>query len=378
MSNPEEFSALIEKYQDEKDISIEQHVKRRALGLSAEMQGKFKVYLDQRFWLILRDVVLDRSEENGAKELLAELTQAVGSGSAICPISESVLLELLKQDDPETRQATADLVDSLSCGVTLVHPDQRVAQEIVGVFTKFSEPESYHEPHELVWTKLGYTLGVLHPVIPNVPEDQQVLFQKAVFDTVWDTPLTELLSQVQAPIPSVAQDYEAMAQRINNLNRDHEERLKSYRQAYLDEFRGVLGAHIRVARIYLEDAFERKSGEKVVRSEQEQRAEEDRLLNFFGNLIAKKTGALLMPTLHISSICYAAVRWDKKRRITGNDLFDFQHAQAAVAYCESFFTEGPLQTLLQQHRKEWEADFPCKVFSDVLEAKEWVVSAVGG
>jgi hypothetical protein len=142
-------------------------------------------------------VVPDRSDENGAKELLAQLKRAVREGAPICPISESVLLKLLKQDDLETRQATADLVDSLSCGVTLVHSDQRVAQEIVGVFTKFSEPEQYHEPHELVWTKLGYTLGVLHPVIPQVPDEQKVLLQKAFFDTVWEIPLTELLSQVQ-------------------------------------------------------------------------------------------------------------------------------------------------------------------------------------
>lgn len=371
-------STLIEKYRNDQSTSLDQHVKRRALALSAEVQGKLRIYLDQRFWLILRDVILDRSEEPGAEELLAQLQKAVGDREAICPISESVFLELLKQDDPETRKATAKVVDSLSRGVTLVHADQRTAQEIVGVFTKFSNSESYHDPHELVWTKLSYTLGVLHPTISDVPAEQLLPFQKAFFDTLWDMPLVELLDQAQGPIQSLDQDYEKLAQRINGLNRHHSDSLKSYRQAYLDEFRGILGAHIHVARLYLENAFERQSGQQLFRSQQEQQAEEERLLTFFGNLIAKKAGALLMPTLHVSSICYAAVRYDKKRRLTGNDLFDFQHAQAAVAYCDAFLTEGPLKTLLLQRRKEWEGDFPCAVMSDVLEARNWLAGAVSG
>jgi hypothetical protein len=372
-----DIGLLIEQYRDDQDISLNQHVKRRALELGAEMQQKVRIYLDQRFWLMLRDVILERAEEPGAAELLAQLKRAVVGGVAVCPISESVLLELLKQDDPETRKATAEIVDSLSGGATLVHADQRVAQEIVGVFTKCSDTERYHEPYELVWTKASYALGVLHPTIPDLPEKQQLPIQKAFFDTLWDMPLRELLQQANEPIASIMHDYEGMAERINALNWGHSDNLKSFRQAYLDEFRGTLGAHIHVARLYLDKALERQSGEKLDRSHEEQRAEEERLLTFFGNLISKRAGAVLIPTLHVSSICYAAVRWDKGRRLTGNDLFDFQHAQAAIAYCDAFFTEGPLKTLLQQRRKEWERDFPCAVVSDVFEARRWVASAVG-
>jgi hypothetical protein len=50
MLNRVGIDALIEKHRNDQDISIDQHVKLRALELSAEMQRKLKIYLDQRFF----------------------------------------------------------------------------------------------------------------------------------------------------------------------------------------------------------------------------------------------------------------------------------------------------------------------------------------
>src|SRR6266436_732870 len=36
-------------------------------------------------------------------------------------------------------------------------------------------------------------------------------------------------------------------------------------------------------------------------------------------------------TLHIHAALHAAFRWDKARRFTSNDLYDFEHASAALA-----------------------------------------------
>jgi hypothetical protein len=33
------------------------------------------------------------------------------------------------------------------------------------------------------------------------------------------------------------------------------------------------------------------------------------------------------------------VRWDSNTNFTANDIYDFEHAAAAVAYCDDFFTE---------------------------------------
>lgn len=75
-------------------------------------------------------------------------------------------------------------------------------------------------------------------------------------------------------------------------------------------------------------------------------------------------------TLHITACCHAAVRWDQKRKLTGNDFIDFHHAAAAVGYCNQFLTENPLKTLLGQKHIGLGSQFPCKVVSSVADAQE--------
>jgi hypothetical protein len=82
----------------------------------------------------------------------------------------------------------------------------------------------------------------------------------------------------------------------------------------------------------------------------------------------------MLPTLHISALCYSAMRWDKKRNLSANDIYDFQHAAAAIGYCNAFFTEKPLMNLLAQRHLGINADFGCTVISDVEEANQWISS----
>lgn len=84
-----------------------------------------------------------------------------------------------------------------------------------------------------------------------------------------------------------------------------------------------------------------------------------------------------IPTLHIGASCHAAVRWDKKRNLTGNDLFDFHHAEAALGYCDVFLTEIPLKTLLEQNHLGLIGRFPCRLFSSAEKALEWFSDSHG-
>ena len=76
--------------------------------------------MDLRFWIFLRDVELGRNDNQELIKLLDRIKFLVDEGLVICPISETVFIELMKQSDHETRLATARLIDRLSLGVTLV------------------------------------------------------------------------------------------------------------------------------------------------------------------------------------------------------------------------------------------------------------------
>jgi len=378
-TNDEALEESIRFHLEHPEISIDSHVKTRGLELWASIRDAEKVYLDKRFWVLLRDAHMGRSNHSAAAQLLRELRAAVEHGTIICPISESVFLELLKQQDLQTRRATAELIDEFSGGVTLVTYEQRVAQELVNVFTKFvNVATEYHEPYELVWSKLSYVLGVVHPSATPFEPNYERALQKAFFDYMWQISLVEMLEFLKKGEDLGSDTFAATAECLNKLNRQHQSEVRLFKQVYIDEFRGVLSLFMHVPRKWLEDAYARESGDMNSPTFQDKLPIEQVLHTFCGNIIKEKNVALMLPSLHIPSLCHAAVRWDKGRNLAPNDFFDFHHAAAAVGYCNAFMTENPLKTLLQQKHLGLATDFPCSVMADIDEAISWVRGRIGG
>lgn len=372
-----QITGALEFHRTRPEISVDGHVKSRSLQLGASLQGRKKLYLDKRFWLIFRDAELGRRVDPGVPGLLEKLRTAVKTGACICPISETIFLELLKQQDAHTRYETARLIDELSEGVTLVPTEQRIAQEFVGLLSAHAESADVHSVSELVWSKLTYVLGVVHPTSTELSEADELAVQKAFFDFMWDLSLVDVIGHV-SKLPPPSDRFDALAERVNKLNDDHSGEVRSFKQVYLDEFRGGLSLFIHVPRQYFQDLYERRTGRRSTVSDDEDQAHEAQLYTFFGNLVRKKQVALMLPTLHIGALCHAAVRWDKGRNLKPNDFYDFRHASAAVEYCDAFLTEKPLRSLLQQRHVGVEADFPCRVMSAVDEARQWMVENVSG
>ena len=105
-----------------------------------------------------------------------------------------VFLELLKQSDPSTRAATADLVDQLSKGISLIPHLARFATEVRHFFY---DRIGLNQPplEECVWTKVGYVLGEFHPTgVPAGLDEAET--QKGFVDYMWSFPLARLISAI--------------------------------------------------------------------------------------------------------------------------------------------------------------------------------------
>lgn len=120
----------------------------------------------------------------------------------------------------------------------------------------------------------------------------------------------------------------------------------------VNELAGVLDLYQeRLADICIE-MYERQEGRRPELSATERRGTESQMRTAFINLfrLRPEVMAKRAPTLYVHAKCHAAIRWDKKRNLTGNDLIDFHHAAGALGYCDAFFTDNPLEVLLsQQH-----------------------------
>lgn len=155
----EEFDPPFYIGSDTHQVSIEAHVRRRTLELGEWVMARKRVYLDKCFWIHLRNEHTNASGPPSAPKLLAALLRGVSEGLLVCPISDFLFLELMKQTDPVTRASTAQLIDELSCGVTLcTHPD-RVATEIAH-FLHSSVGHCVHPLEHLVWTTVIVNLVV--------------------------------------------------------------------------------------------------------------------------------------------------------------------------------------------------------------------------
>ena len=360
-----------EKHEAEPDVSLDEYVWGCIIDLGRSLEKRIPIYLDQRYWIILRDVVLSRKTDSSSVKLLKLLRDLVQDGKIFCPISESVFVEYLKQQDIKTRRSTANLIDELSLGITLATEETRVGFELAHFFYSHDKTESVYPLNWLIWSKLSYVLGLVYPTNTYFDPDQELLIQKAFFDHMWGMSLTEVVDTVgDNPPPPI--DFDAIAVKLNNDNAVHSKEIRSFKQAYTAEIAGGLSLFVGTARKILEEMLKRGTGEAPILTGEEQIKHEQKLLNFFVQAYRKTGTATKLPTLHIHASCHAAIRWDKKRQLKGNDLYDFYHAAGALAYCTVFLTEKPLQVLLKSKNIALDEMFHCEVISAVPEAVEYL------
>ncbi|MGK3496173.1 hypothetical protein [Citrobacter youngae] len=349
----ENMFSSIDLHRKQPDVTLEQHVRRKRLELGIEVTNKYKIYLDLRFWILLREVELGRNNNQNLIQLLHRIKCLVDDGVGICPISETVYVELMKQSDNKTRLATAKLIDRLSLGVTLIVNPARINQELCSAIYSLAGAENLIPLEHLVWTKLSNIFGEIHPHQTSFGLSEELVIQKSFFDHMWNVSLTEMMNYIDFESWKQS-DWQKTADNLNLGNKENASEIKSYQHAYRIEFEGGLSLFKEELQQLFKNAD--NAGYNKLEVNSENLSEQERFRKF----------SKLVRTLHISACCYAAVRWDQKRKLTGNDLLDFHHAEAALGYCDLFLTENPLKTLVSQKNLELRHDFSCIVESSVI------------
>lgn len=55
------------------EFSFERHVKSRVVALGRSLDGRAAIYLDTKFWIVLRDCAAGRNSDPAVQELLVRL-----------------------------------------------------------------------------------------------------------------------------------------------------------------------------------------------------------------------------------------------------------------------------------------------------------------
>lgn len=349
------------------DLTTREYARIRRIQLGQSLEPQAAVFLDTKYWIIARDVLMNRRNDPDSIGFANLLRRLVHSRRIFCPISDSIFLELLKQQDPTTRKATAELIDELSLGITLAPENERVGTEMAHFFHSLRQPESVYPLHWLVWSKLSYVLGVLHPENTGLDTDTERVVQKAFFDHMWDTSLTRMTEFLTLGPPAPQADFHGLAVKTNEANRQQAPTIRSFERAYTQEIAGALSIYIGRAVDILEDLLGDGTDTPPPPFSEEERNLHQR--NVHALLVeAFRCGGIAtqLPTLHVLASCHAMIRHDKTRKLDPNDFPDFHHAAAALGYCDVFLTDRPLEILLKS--RHLDRLLNCRVISAVPEA----------
>ena len=349
------------------NLPLAKYVRARQLDLYESIRLRKKIYLDINFWIELRDADLGRSTSPGIAELLCVLREGVLIGVLFCPICESTFAELMKQSDDVTRFATAKLIDELSLGVALVDYFTRANTELACLLHKDLPEESRFHCDQLIWTKVGYILGQLHP--SNTPFDAftELAIQKAFVDVMWDITLSDMVGQLDlASRP--AERFDKLADSLNAQNEEHAGELLSFQQTYEIESLGAIDHLLPVAEQIMMKRFNDEIGSSLAPSEQDAEVAKSTLTQLLITALSADGIRTELTTTRISTALHAYIRWNKGQRWHANHFHDLHHAAAAVGYCDLFLTERGLRGWLTNGLLKLDQLYGCEVARTSREA----------
>lgn len=351
------------------DESVDSYVRRKRLALGQEVRPAKKVYLDTKFWLLLRDVRLGRPANNEVVRLLQVLENLATEGLAICPISADTFYEIFKQTDPNTLGVSTQLIDDLSKGVAMLALDERILLETYHfIQEKRRGSASVHTLDELVWTKIAYVLGFVTTASEVLEPSFHCAVQKAVVDQMWVATLTDIFDQVGAKLEWWPPESSSVTQQLNEGKSSHFDDYSSFKQLVMIELAGIL----EVYKPTFQDLMVHISRGDAGQPSESPELSNDNLGQGLANLIYhgfhlnRFTTELL--SLRVMVGLHAAFRWDKGRKYKPNDLYDIRHAIAAIPYCDYFLTENSLRNLVSDGNLKFETLFQCRTFSDAGSA----------
>jgi hypothetical protein len=359
--------STIDHHRAHAEVTTDQYVDARRIQLGRAICAKRKVYLDTKFWILLREILLRRNVQPELVELYSTLRDGVRRGALICPISETTFLEIYKQQDPRTRRATVILVDELSLGVTLADHFERANAELSYLLNTLSGRSELHVLDHLVWNKLSFVLGVFHAANTPFPVDEERAIQKALFDHMWSLPMATMEEHLGGK-QFRSMDYDGLAEKLNAENAAHADECISFEQLYRNEFMGGIEVSAPVVAPVVERWYAKVTGRQEHFDPSSAKQAENMLLSILSEAIKKNDFRRTLRTAHIGALCHATFRRDKKRKLNGNWLHDFHHAEAAVGYCDLFLTEKALAALLKQRHLKVDEVFPCEIVSSPAEA----------
>ena len=367
------FVNTFEKHRRESDKSLETYIKECRLKLGRAIAQRYKIYLDTKYWILLRDHRLGREVNAAVAELSSILEDGVASNKLICPISADIFLEIAKQSDPTTLKCSVELVDALSEGISVLAPEERASMELLYFMRKNSSGEgSCHSQDNFVWTKLAYVLDTMVPYSTPFNPGEELVIQKSFFDQMWSISLIDMIETIGIndihEIPSMPD----ISDKLNTGKFEQLSENSSFEGIFLSEVAGILDTYTDEFREMFVYIYKKMTGKAPAEGEVSSSDGPRKFANLIYHGFRLKRFSTELPIIRIPATIHAAIRWDRNRKYKPTDFHDFRHAEAALPYFNTFLTENSLCHLLTRQDLSLDLLYNCTVVSDPEIAIEMI------
>ena len=327
-------------------IKINEYIKKHRLEVYNSIKNKCVIYLDTKYWLIIRDQIEETDPRN--RLLLDKMIELSESGKCIFPISEISFWEFSKQDDFESLKKTANIVDKLSKGISMINVDERKVLEFRHFLYEKLGKETF-ELNNLVWTKLSFILGYEWLSNLESAQLQEDFFNLLIKDSYSLTEIIQLIyPNRKIKKPSRHKDN---TESLNKAKEQHSHENKSFKEMFLSELAGFLDLSKNVFKEVIYQEYCKEKGIDFDLKEFESIESDNSYVNLIINGFKTEKLTTELPYFRIIPELFASARWNKYRKFKdGNDTPDFLHASYALPYCDYFFTEKELRTMIGQRK----------------------------
>lgn len=330
-----------------------------------------RIYLDLRYWIYCRDAASGEPAKP-AHETIWQLLESLAHREEICcPVCAPVFQETLRQPH-ERRMRTARVIDQLSAGIALQVSEVRALKEISHFTWVHLLGCGTLQPIEhYVWVPLGHLAGELVLTGTVFERREELAIQKKMYDVIGGSRMQEIMAVLRDLPPSEFPDDRNFQRRQTTLAALHRNEFDSYKEAFAVEVRGVADLWLGEILDFANDLFEKGNFISIFARPTDANELAINLMAILNSgLITERLGTQL-PSLHIPAGIHAAIR-HKRQHYTKGDLHDFEHATAALPYCDAFFTDRRLAALLTHPPLDYDQSYNCAVLCDDDDIVEYL------
>jgi hypothetical protein len=325
---------------------IDDLIRLNKIQLGIRLRLKLKVYIDINIWIRLRECFVGSPKNREYQYLYELLIDLVNHGKVVCPISQRIFTELLKQDDYNSRINTAKVIDKLSqCFTILSEPEREQAELFYFVRVKILGQNNIIPVDDFIWSNVAYVFGTFIIEDENIPKKILDKLQKDIFNKLLGITLEEIIEKMGNKLPKQLLNRDISTFAINLGKMLANDKINSKKQLFLDELRGGLSVY----KVTIEGFFSYiKNYDMQLYTElctKGIKNTNDLLEIIFKDIKNDSIGEYL-PSFYIQLCLHTMMRWDKEREFKSNDFDDFSHASSALPYYDYFFTEKPLSLML--------------------------------